>query len=198
MSSGKSATNIDEYPSIKKSLDTTSGDFYCSKHRKRYGGMHDTEVDLSKRMPISFSFKTVNGMEACATFSRDTILTVFGQKFQNRKRYGGMRDASTQSPSVRKAKSRFKTVNGMEACATAMGMHLCRTVQILFQNRKRYGGMRDLNRRETCSSREKFMFQNRKRYGGMRDQRKKRDGRLLRSRCFKTVNGMEACATSFY
>ena len=41
------------------------------------------------------SFKTVNGMEACATHSGRTMdATSKTSEFQNRKRYGGMRDLS--------------------------------------------------------------------------------------------------------
>ena len=40
------------------------------------------------------SFKTVNGMEACATHSGRTMdATSKTSEFQNRKRYGGMRDS---------------------------------------------------------------------------------------------------------
>ena len=40
------------------------------------------------------SFKTVNGMEACVTLNSNYVLSegTFLPRFQNRKRYGGMRD----------------------------------------------------------------------------------------------------------
>ena len=41
------------------------------------------------------SFKTVNGMEACATVTSHRYpKLVQSSRFQNRKRYGGMRDSS--------------------------------------------------------------------------------------------------------
>ena len=56
--------------------------------------MHDC-IGLSAVTVVtpSGSFKTVNGMEACATLVRNTSHSAMsGIKFQNRKRYGGMRD----------------------------------------------------------------------------------------------------------
>ena len=66
-----------------------------------------------------------------------------------------------------------------------------------FQNRKRYGGMRDYNwLLEYVDWWQLAQFQNRKRYGGMRDSRYRSHGRNHSARNrFKTVNGMEACAT---
>ncbi len=41
------------------------------------------------------SFKTVNGMEACVTMANNNVNNAEVNKvFQNRKRYGGMRDRS--------------------------------------------------------------------------------------------------------
>ena len=65
------------------------------------------------------------------------------KRFQNRKRYGGMRD---------------KVIS----CEY--------TVTVRFQNRKRYGGMRD-DGFENRIGEIGLAFQNRKRYGGMRDRR---------------------------
>ena len=68
---------------------------------------------------LGFSYKTVNGMEACTTrkqnieVSADTI-----KKLQNRKRYGGMHDYIGNTGKARILESKF-------------------------QNRKRYGGMHD-------------------------------------------------------
>ena len=89
--------------------------------------------------------------------------------FQNRKRYGGMRDYGPDD--TEGAYMRWK-----------------------FQNRKRDGGMRDGVLMHSMYT-EAPSFQNRKRYGGMRDRRN--------WLCwwqsivsFKTASGMEACATT--
>ena len=67
-------------------------------------------------------FKTVNGMEACVTGIKCPLWWVIGK--------GG-----------------FKTVNGMEACVTTKPKITDKAISInKFQNRKRYGGMRDYSR----------------------------------------------------
>ena len=68
--------------------------------------------------------------------------------FQNRKRYGGMRDYNWL----------LEYVDWWQLAQ--------------FQNRKRYGGMRDLIPEAAIERTQSIEFQNRKRYGGMRDRRK--------------------------
>ena len=117
------------------------------QNRKRYGGMRDA-----------------------AESERDTFIEIYQSKFQNRKRYGGMRDAFAASKDKTNIQLSFKTVNGMEACATPAT--------------------------EVPASGDPLAaFQNRKRYGGMRDNRTTIDIHPLLYKGFKTVNGMEACAT---
>ena len=55
--------------------------------------MRDMSKDLELATAYNEGFKTVNGMEACVT--APISLTYNGKSdngFQNRKRYGGMRD----------------------------------------------------------------------------------------------------------
>ena len=66
-------------------------------------------------------------------------------EFQNRKRYGGMRDYNWL----------LEYVDWWQLAQ--------------FQNRKRYGGMRDLIPEAAIERTQSIEFQNRKRYGGMRD-----------------------------
>ena len=67
----------------------------------------------------------------------------------------------------------FKTVNGMEACTTQIIENAAKVALIEgFQNRKRYGGMHD-SFTQTATRKTRI------------------------TTCFKTVNGMEACTTSF-
>ena len=56
-------------------------------------------------------------MEACAT-GEMAFLDPSAYEFQNRKRYGGMRDKGYVGEGVDVREYGFKTVNGMEACAT--------------------------------------------------------------------------------
>ena len=48
-------------------------------------------------------------------------------------------------------------------------------VTVVFQNRKRYGGMHDAAFKPATDFAVKLAFQNRKRYGGMHDNIGKRD-----------------------
>ena len=69
------------------------------------------------------SFKTVNGMEAYVT------------------------DGLIYDYQWARGFDSFKTVNGMEACVTSeIGFNGKRIFDVKFQNRKRYGGMRDSKR----------------------------------------------------
>ncbi len=64
------------------------------------------------------------------------------------------------------------TVNGMEACVTFAEKWWALDPDLReFQNRKRYGGMRDwkLSIQQIVRHEYRHVFQNRKRYGGMRD-----------------------------
>ena len=86
-------------------------------------------------------------MEACVTVGElwGFYSYVLIREFQNRKRYGGMRDRSNIAGCISNgANTSFKTVNGMEACVTGTFKRaIYGKNETEFQNRKRYGGIRD-------------------------------------------------------
>ena len=83
-----------------------------------------------------------------------------------------------------------------------VGTKIFGTLQRLkFQNRKRYGGMRDVAEKPRGQPDYGVRgFQNRKRYGGMRDSVFKIRIKVMfiKAWSFKTVNGMEACVTAAF
>ena len=84
--------------------------------------MRDTFTKEEKiYVGLCICFKTVNGMEACVTFAIwKAISKNCLAQFQNRKRYGSMRDGNSRLKQRPLELSRFKTVNGMEACVTSL------------------------------------------------------------------------------